>query len=790
LQGDLPPEFYELQRRNFDKIFTCELPKGFWNWRSFIVAMLGVSQIVAGVFLEIWSAGALTQLSSILISEGIGDILFAIQSAVNNNFDWKNYANHKVSSIMVSCITGVASVAISPASAATKTASIIETIFHRTLSSAVKISGFTAANHVLGKMFEKLPHEINLYFGNTIRKHITHSPKANESAVRVRKTIVELFSTTTNSELARSYLDKVMNQVMSSINNNVLSQIASEIPTILISVGENMASHMSSGSSTAIVFINIVIRALEGANKFCDLIDLVSEKLNGLDHELKSTIKKLKASQIQSNVSSNYVLPKSDESYIDKFIESQKDKLTTVLIQRMCDEIAKPNVARVLHRVACHLSEKIETLYQSASLDDLNATEDQKGFITSKRPNADTIDAEEITTDLSRNDIENLATRPARSLNQNMQIVNQRRTLKEVLSNSNDDDIAVYKNSRGEFVVETTAFSRFSNDNIDVKNRRLAAVIIEGNDAMRSAPLTREGLRPRGLPNSIIPELARARRLDDNTPESPLSRRLIEKRSAQNPNRINFNKASYRSTTGSANNSHFSPKISFIALNMAIEFSRIHILIGQEKVTKVYQYQKHQIELDILISKLKLQDHLKTVNDGINKIHQEANKKLQDDYLDKTKLLLNLKITKLKTFIKDTELSIKVSFMNELDSLLSKGKDIDTEKAFQFLELHLRAFEKINFHVSDGTTNLKNILSDIVDSFKKKFVDISPDKLKNLYLMVDKLNIAIKFGVEFEEKLEQMMTAHGLANDHDFTVLKNFMTKNGEVFSDFNFLNY
>jgi hypothetical protein len=51
--------------------------------------MLGVIQIVAGVALEIFTCGALHMVAQVLISEGIGDIVFAIQSSIAGNFSWK-----------------------------------------------------------------------------------------------------------------------------------------------------------------------------------------------------------------------------------------------------------------------------------------------------------------------------------------------------------------------------------------------------------------------------------------------------------------------------------------------------------------------------------------------------------------------------------------------------------------------------------------------------------------------------------------------------------------------------
>ncbi|CAM4975944.1 unnamed protein product [Rotaria socialis] len=75
-------------------------------WLSIIaVGLLGIAQAVAGAALIAFTGGAAVQIGTMLLSEGIGDMIHAIKSAITGEFSWKEYAIQKAISIAITIAT-------------------------------------------------------------------------------------------------------------------------------------------------------------------------------------------------------------------------------------------------------------------------------------------------------------------------------------------------------------------------------------------------------------------------------------------------------------------------------------------------------------------------------------------------------------------------------------------------------------------------------------------------------------------------------------------------------------
>jgi len=100
--GEFPPEIRQFQEILFSDVIQFAEQKPWWNWGAFSVAMLGVAQIIAGVAIEICSAGIGMPIGNALVGEGFNDILYAIVAMVNQDFSWKNYLQNKTISVALS----------------------------------------------------------------------------------------------------------------------------------------------------------------------------------------------------------------------------------------------------------------------------------------------------------------------------------------------------------------------------------------------------------------------------------------------------------------------------------------------------------------------------------------------------------------------------------------------------------------------------------------------------------------------------------------------------------------
>ncbi|CAF1353542.1 unnamed protein product [Adineta steineri] len=75
-------------------------------WLSIIaVGLIGIAQAVAGAALIAFSASAASPIGTMLLTEGIGDMITAIKSAITGEFSWKEYAIQKAISVAITVST-------------------------------------------------------------------------------------------------------------------------------------------------------------------------------------------------------------------------------------------------------------------------------------------------------------------------------------------------------------------------------------------------------------------------------------------------------------------------------------------------------------------------------------------------------------------------------------------------------------------------------------------------------------------------------------------------------------
>jgi hypothetical protein len=148
--GKTPPAIMDYIAMSFSEIVNLIEKKEFkWDWNAFAVAMIGLAQIAAGSILAVCTFGAASTLSSMLISEGIGDMVFAIESAASGEkMKWKAYSQHKVLSLSITIVTmGVgkilakgAQVAKQSTNAVAKSAQVAEKAAKKAAEKAAKVN--------------------------------------------------------------------------------------------------------------------------------------------------------------------------------------------------------------------------------------------------------------------------------------------------------------------------------------------------------------------------------------------------------------------------------------------------------------------------------------------------------------------------------------------------------------------------------------------------------------------------------------------------------------------------
>lgn len=108
----------DVLEKNSEELFVCEM-KGWdmvlkvqekkWTakfiFRFIAVIVIGLAQFIVGTIIFVLSAGTMALVGKALISEGLGDIIFALSNAKAGHFSWDDYGKKKLKSLEHSLIS-------------------------------------------------------------------------------------------------------------------------------------------------------------------------------------------------------------------------------------------------------------------------------------------------------------------------------------------------------------------------------------------------------------------------------------------------------------------------------------------------------------------------------------------------------------------------------------------------------------------------------------------------------------------------------------------------------------
>lgn len=101
-KGDRKQAIREAADNGLDTLFTLTEKKPTPWWGIVGVGMLGIVQIATGVFITATTAGIL---GTGLISEGVGDMIHAVRSAISSQFSWEDWSIQKAINLAVSIVS-------------------------------------------------------------------------------------------------------------------------------------------------------------------------------------------------------------------------------------------------------------------------------------------------------------------------------------------------------------------------------------------------------------------------------------------------------------------------------------------------------------------------------------------------------------------------------------------------------------------------------------------------------------------------------------------------------------
>lgn len=94
-------------KKGLDLVMTVEEERWTWKviFRFSVVVIVGILQIFIGTLITLVSTGFMYHVGSGVVSEGLGDLIFALSVIKTGHFTWKDYLNHKSASIKTTILT-------------------------------------------------------------------------------------------------------------------------------------------------------------------------------------------------------------------------------------------------------------------------------------------------------------------------------------------------------------------------------------------------------------------------------------------------------------------------------------------------------------------------------------------------------------------------------------------------------------------------------------------------------------------------------------------------------------
>ncbi len=460
-RGHYPIELMLFQQINYDQVLVFEEYISPWNWGAFAVALLGLAQITAGVMLEVCTLGLGTPIAIGLISEGISDLLFAVQAGLSKEFSWKSYAIHKAVSLTITTLTVGFSFLRNAAEAVEIVArtgfQIFKMAVGRTLIEMAQSSIFWIGNIVIDFLLKNLPSAILDLMGPFIRNriHASESVRASVEALRANLEILLM------SRYDRAFVEKEIREALETVRHTqtgsqsmllaVGTHLAYEVPALI-----NLATKRFSSNERSIKIIGQVTEAVKyflPLLKTPSILSLIENRFNDVNGIVGP-----RAAVFRDDASSVTSLSNDDRAWINAELMKLQEDFTQEMLERVNQELITPTVGRAVQSAIGYLCQKVtrklrdkfngkktnsgmdKIAEESKKIDEAHAVESAEMHAT---PSV-TVDSDTLSSGIVS----------VGDLDPNTPVINaDGASLKEVVGAAGGEEVKVFKNANGEVVV-------------------------------------------------------------------------------------------------------------------------------------------------------------------------------------------------------------------------------------------------------------------------------------------------------------------------------------------------
>ncbi|MFN7096862.1 MAG: hypothetical protein ACK4PR_04825, partial [Gammaproteobacteria bacterium] len=281
--GKLPPEALDLAYQCADIVLSLAEDRG-WDWGAFAVALIGIIQIAAGVLIGALSFGSAAFISAVLINEGIGDLVFAVQSGLSGNFSWSAYGDRKWQSLLISVATagvgvGLGAVAAGASLTSTSVSALAQKFIVQLAEVGLNCALTLATDQLIKQVMALILDELDKEFEKWVRSTAVFQLVENNLKTLIGN-LYDRFGVDQASKITDELMrDNVQERHASFINifsaklNETMKKLSSQL-----SIAANQLEN--AGNTTAAIIAKIakiatqVATATDILNKFRDIASL------------------------------------------------------------------------------------------------------------------------------------------------------------------------------------------------------------------------------------------------------------------------------------------------------------------------------------------------------------------------------------------------------------------------------------------------------------------------------------------------------------------------------------
>jgi hypothetical protein len=327
-------ELTEMELRGVDCLVKF-VNKPFW-WGPLVVFLLGVVQVIAGAVV---SALGFPNIGLALISEGVGDMIYAIEAAISGNFSWNAYLKHKIISLACSILTcGVGSAITSRAGVQIAKAglkTVVKKVAKKILEAVATALSGLAIDALLDEFFNAIVHamvkEVDIlrapFQGLEEKLKALYIKTGNGQIVSdfMRNLSASYFDAVKMGELVSRYMHQVLGAIATGIGNaaKVIKHQGGKFKAVA------QAAEAFQKMLKVTKYIECIVRAL---GEMVDFIISIGSKIE------------LKTREAASRNDGKQPHSEANLAFIHSEVEGWKDIMQKRAVDQLKDGILKPEI--------------------------------------------------------------------------------------------------------------------------------------------------------------------------------------------------------------------------------------------------------------------------------------------------------------------------------------------------------------------------------------------------------------------------------------------------------------